>query len=619
VRRSLSPHEARVAGRDYLISDLMLSDGSCVTVGQDITAMRAEQRATLDAVRRLELALSVAGLSICEADPDADTIRVVAGETPDDGGAPIPASLRSALSSIVPEDRERFESGLRDVWEGRRNACRDEVTVERGGAPRRVRFDVALARDPHGPGRRLVAARADVTALRQAEAAARQKTAADLANRAKSDFLSRVGHELRTPLNAIRGLAQVLQRETADDGASRHALVSHIVGASEHLAALLDDLLDTSQVEAGRVAIRAEPTPLAPLVRECLRMMAPQAAGHGIALESARVPDGLRVMADATRLRQILLNLLSNAVKYNRPQGRVRLEASADPGDGFARIAVSDTGPGLSRDEAARVFRPFERLAREGTPRDGLGLGLSIAQGLAQAMGGAIEVASEPGHGATFTVRLPALPDAAAGDGEARPGGDDARADGPAAEEAVAEGRSLGDGAIGVEAFVDGTFVDATLGGGSRRVTADAAADPPTYRPPGGTPPRRVLYVEDNRLNGVLMKQIARQVPGLVMQVVETGEEALAMMASFSPDLLLLDNDLPGMSGLETHRMLKADPRWAQLPAVLVSADATADAIARARALGFDDYWVKPLDVPRVIEALGGAPGRTPTGAPTGA
>jgi CheY-like chemotaxis protein len=286
---------------------------------------------------------------------------------------------------------------------------------------------------------------------------------------------------------------------------------------------------------------------------------------------------------------------------------------------------VSDTGPGLSRDEAARVFRPFERLAREGSPRDGLGLGLSIAQGLAQAMGGTIEVASEPGQGATFTVRLPALPDAAAGDAESRPGGDDARADGPAAEEAVAEGRAPGGGAIGDEAIVDGTsFIDATfggmaLGGAARRVTADATADPPTYRPPGGTPPRRVLYVEDNRLNGVLMKQIARQVPGLVMQVVETGEEALAMMASFSPDLLLLDNDLPGISGLETHRLLKADPRWARLPAVLVSADATADAIARARALGFDDYWVKPLDVPRVIEALGGAPGRTPAGAPTGA
>jgi CheY-like chemotaxis protein len=338
-------------------------------------------------------------------------------------------------------------------------------------------------------------------------------------------------------------------------------MTGHVVTASEHLAALLDDLLDMSQVETGRLTIRREPVPVAAVVRDCLRMIAPQAAGHGIALECGRIPEGLRVMADQTRLRQILLNLASNAVKYNRPQGRVRLNAEGDRGDGFAQIAVVDTGPGLTHDEISRVFLPFERLSRpDGDHTEGLGLGLSIAQGLAQAMGGSIVVDSDPGRGTRFVVHLPAAP------------------------------------------------VLATEGAARLPV-----AEPPTE------PPQRVMYVEDNRLNGLLMTQIARQVVGVDMQVVESGEEALETIGAFDPDLLLLDYDLPGIDGLEVQRRLKQDPRWAGLRIVLVSADANAESIARARALGFDDYWVKPLDVARVIDALGGSPGVLRQDQPAGA
>jgi CheY-like chemotaxis protein len=357
-----------------------------------------------------------------------------------------------------------------------------------------------------------------------------------------------------------------MQREAADgEPPARQVMVGHVLTASEHLAALLDDLIDMSQVETGRLTIRSEPVAVAAVMRDCLRMIAPQAAGHGIALECGRVPEGLQVLGDATRLRQVLLNLASNAVKYNRPQGRVRLDADGDRGAGTASISVTDTGPGLTRDELARIFRPFERLSRgDGVGGEGLGLGLSIAQGLAHAMGGSIAVDSEPGRGTTFTVRLPAV---------AVPVGSDAGAPGGREE--------------------------------------------PAIRP--APAPRRVLYVEDNRLNGLLMGQIARQVPGLVLKVVETGEEALASIGAFAPDLLLLDNDLPGIDGLELHRLLKGDPRWSGLRVVLVSADATAQSIARAREQGFDDYWVKPLDVGRVIEELGGATGPERVGAPTGA
>ena len=559
------PIEVRRGGRDFLLRDVVLSDGSCVTAGQDVTRIRAEHRAALDSANRLTLALSAAGLTIWEVDLDSGAVRRVGGAPSDESGEGVSGDLNAWLQRVADADRERLRAGLQAVWSGRLDVLRDELGVLIAGTMHRVTLAVALEAATLDRSRRLVAVRRDVTTIRQAEEAARLKTAADLANRAKSEFLSRVGHELRTPLNAIRGLAQVMQREAGQGVSSRQTMVEHVVTASEHLAALLDDLLDMSQVEAGRLTIRREPVAVAAIVRDCLRMIAPQAAGHGIALECGRMPEGLRVMADPTRLRQILLNLASNAVKYNRPQGRVRLEAEDDPGDGFAQIAVIDSGPGLTRDEISRVFRPFERLSRpDGDQTEGLGLGLSIAQGLAQAMGGSIVVDSELGRGTRFVVHLPSAPMLAL--------------EGPARQ---------------------------------------SAAVPPTDRPEA--PPRRVMYVEDNRLNGLLMTQIARQVDGVDMQVVESGEEALETIGGFEPDLLLLDHDLPGIDGLEVQRRLKQDARWADLRIVLVSADANAESIARARALGFDDYWVKPLDVARVIDALGGSPGVLRQDQPAGA
>jgi len=553
------PIEVRRNGRDYLLRDVMLSDGSCVTAGQDVTAIRAEHRAALDSANRLTLALSAAGLTIWEADLDSGSVHRVGGAP---CGEPNPAAsgdLNAWLQRVADADRERVRAGLRAVWDGRLNVLHDELSVPTADTMSRVTLAVALEAATLDRPRRLVAVCRDVSEIRRAEEAARLKTAADLANRAKSEFLSRVGHELRTPLNAIRGLAQVMQREAGQGVSSNQTMVGHVVTASEHLAALLDDLLDMSQVEAGRMTIRSEPVPVAAIVRDCLRMIAPQAAGYGIAFECEPIPDGLRVMADPTRLRQILLNLASNAVKYNRPQGRVRLEVEEAPGDGFVQIAVIDTGPGLTRDEISRVFRPFERLSRpDGDRTEGLGLGLSIAQGLAQAMGGSIGVDSEPGRGTRFVVHMPAA-----------------------------------------QRFA--------LAGSARPLLAEPPTVPPTVPPEA--PPRRVLYVEDDRLNALLMTQIARQVDGVDMRVVESGEEALETIAAFAPDLLLLDHDLPGIDGLEVQRRVKQDPHWAGLRIVLVSADANVESIARARALGFDDYWVKPLDVARVIDALGGTPG----------
>jgi signal transduction histidine kinase/CheY-like chemotaxis protein/GAF domain-containing protein len=573
---STESFEFSVNGVDFIGRDVRLSDGGCLTVSSDVSSIKADQRAAQDAARRLQLAVSATGLLVSEANLDTDDCVPVGGvgsPLQTTAALPHPRTVTEWLAAICDADRDRVAASLRELWDGGCTSVRDEYLTERGGRTVRIVLEAMMVPPEAGRPRRLLGVTRDVTELRAAEKAAREKGTADLANRAKSEFLSRVGHELRTPLNAIRGLAQVLARDTTNEPAeSRKPLLDHIVTASQHLGALLDDLLDMSQIESGRLAIRAESVPVAGVLRESVRMIAPEAAGHGISLDFGRVPEGLQVHADPTRLRQILLNLASNAVKYNRPRGSVRFEANAETLEGYVSISVSDTGEGLSRDEVGRLFRPFERLSRsEALSSDGLGLGLSIAQRLAQLMGGSIEVDSVRGQGTTFTVHL------------------------PLAVTPRLEDRSP----VGSQRF--GPAEDPFDGLPPAEVRDESGR---THR--SRMPPRRVLYVEDNRLNAVLMKQIGRQVPGLTLRVVESGEEALAQLDEFDPDLLLLDNDLPGASGLDVHAALRADPRHASLRIVLVSADATAESIARARDLGFDDYWVKPLDVEHVIVALGG-------------
>jgi signal transduction histidine kinase len=607
--------EFRVHGADFVGHDQRLSDGSCLTVSVDITEIKAGHRAVAEAAQRLELAVRATGLSVWEADAESGALELVL-RPPELLDARIPADLDDFVAGIVPADRGRVAQAFDALRGGRLDSIREEYTANRDGRPLRALVEATLLPAEPGRKRRIVGVRRDVTDARRAEGAAREKAAAELANTAKTEFLARIGHELRTPLNAISGLAQVLRREPAGESPqARQSLVGHIITASDHLSALLEDLLDMAQVESGRVAIRVEPVPVAALLHDCLRMMAPQAAGHGIALEMGVVAGGLLAQADPTRMRQIVLNLVSNAIKHNRLQGRVRIEATDAQADGFVSVAVSDTGPGLSREEVGRIFQPFERIVRgDGLTTEGLGLGLSIAQGLAVAMAGSIRVDSEPGRGTVFTLDLPA----------ARPtadAGDDAEGFAPA-EADVAD---MADAFAGTGSRDPDTRLADALGriaatlrseGSARDEETRAVALPEPVADRGAAArldpacapaPRKVLYVEDNRLNAVLMQQIARQVPGLELRVVESGEEALAVIRAFAPDLLLLDNDLPGASGVEVHEMLRDDPCHVAMRTVLVSADATAASIERARTLGFDDYWVKPLDVEHVIGALGGS------------
>ena len=230
------------------------------------------------------------------------------------------------------------------------------------------------------------------------------KEEAERANLAKSEFLSRMSHELRTPLNAILGFAQLL--EMSAPRPEQRGWLSHIQKGGKHLLELINEVLDVARIEAGRVSISLETVPLQPVINSVLDLIGPLASQRGIAIRRDTVAGSQwRVIADPQRLKQVLLNLLSNGVKYNVENGRIDISCQSRPG-GFVRIAVSDTGPGISKENQARLFQPFERLQEEKTYIEGTGLGLSLCRGLMEAMGGRIGVDSTPGEGSTFWVDL---------------------------------------------------------------------------------------------------------------------------------------------------------------------------------------------------------------------
>lgn len=369
------------------------------------------------------------------------------------------------------------------------------------------------------------------------------KQAAETANRAKSEFLSRMSHELRTPLNAILGFAQLL-----DMGAPtprQRQQVAQILKGGGLLLGLINEVLDLARIEAGQVALAPAPVRVRQLVAEVLDLIRPLAARRAIRLLTA--PDDLpelHVLADDQRLKQVLLNLVSNAVKYNRDQGSVTVRAEATP-HGRVRLLVSDTGPGLAPAQQARLFNPFDRLGAEQTEIEGTGLGLVVSKRLTEAMGGTLEAASTPGQGATFTVELPG---AAASVGPAPVGPGEPR--GPAA-----------DGAAGLT----------------------------------------VLYIEDNLHNLALVEGILAYRPRVRLLSALQGAQGLDLARTNRPGLILLDVQLPDMQGDEVLRRLRADPDLCRVPVIVLSADATPQQIERLGAAGARDYLTKPIEVQRLL------------------
>ncbi len=266
---------------------------------------------------------------------------------------------------------------------------------------------MVISRDADGRPLRMIGTHTDITERKAAEALRQERDHAEAANRAQTEFLSRVSHELRTPLNAILGFSQLLEMD-ATLSAKHLAWVHAVLRSGNHLLSLVDDVLDLSSVQSGQLRVDTQAVDVADVVDECWAMLAGRAEQLGVTLENRpQRGAGGAVHADAKRLRQVVANLLSNAVKYNRPGGQVSVTALRLPGD-QVRLSVSDTGRGLDETQLARLFTPFERLGAQRTTIEGTGLGLALSRQLVEAMGGRIEVSSQPGVGSVFSVLLPA-------------------------------------------------------------------------------------------------------------------------------------------------------------------------------------------------------------------
>jgi signal transduction histidine kinase/CheY-like chemotaxis protein len=402
----------------------------------------------------------------------------------------------------------------------------------------------------------------DITDLKRAEFESQQhaialseaRGEAERANRAKTEFLSNISHDLRTPLNAILGFAQLLEREPL--AVEQQESVRQIIHGGKHLLELISEVIDITRIESGRLSMSLEAVAVHDVVSRAIKMIDPIARARRLSIHVGRIPAGAGLIADRQRIHQVLLNFLSNAVKYNRPGGRVTITVhSMDPDR--CRIAVADTGAGLSAEKQALLFQPFERLGAENSSIQGNGLGLALSRNLAQAMGGKVGVHSIVDVGTTVWIELPSA---------------DAPAEPP-------------------------MLVDVPVQAISRAHAASA-----------GT----VLYIEDNQANIFLMERILRHRPGLELVTAASGEEGIAVALSRLPSLILLDLHLPDMTGEDVLGRLWEEPAMRDIPCVILTADATPGLGRRLKSAGALAHLTKPLHIQEVLECVDDLLARVP-------
>jgi PAS domain S-box-containing protein len=395
-----------------------------------------------------------------------------------------------------------------------------------------------------------VAMIADVTEdIQRAAELSMAREAAEAASAAKSEFLSSMSHELRTPLNSILGFAQLLERDRKNPLDPRQLeRLQYVMRGGEHLLKLIDDVLDLAKIEAGGVSISLESVGVREVLGEVVHTLEPMAARAGIRIATQEAPGMTQVTADRTRLAQVLMNFGSNAIKYGRPGGDLTFRVEPKPS--VVRVTVADNGIGIPESKRHKVFEPFQRAGQEAGPIEGTGIGLSISKRLAEMMHGVVGFTSTEGVGSEFWIEIPVHREGAP---------------------------PLRDPHIG-----------------DRAPPARAA----------GAAMHTVVYVEDNPSNIAFMRDLMEDLPGVELFTAPTAEIGLELIRTRLPKLVIMDINLPGMSGFDAVNQLRAWPETRHIPVIGLSAAALARDTLRAKDAGFERYLTKPVKVAELTQAL---------------
>ncbi len=535
-----------LAGRTHV--DVTADGRTLYGVLWDVTERHTAQDALRGAYERAALAARGAGIGTWERDLEHGTTHwdpqmfLLRGLDP----VRTEATHRMSMASIHPDDRALVESHHQRAAAGGEPVTYEFRAQWPDGSVHWLASRALGVFDGAGTLQRLIGVNWDVTAQKTARDERTEKEAALRESRAKSEFLARMSHELRTPLNAVLGFTQLLQAEEDGSAPARSEKLQHIRTGGEHLLALINDVLDLSSLESGQMHLSLDATPVAEVAREALAMVEQLAAARGITLEVGAL-DGI-AMADRTRLRQVLINLLSNAIKFNRPHGRVAIRCRAR-GTRIA-VRVADSGRGMSAEQLSHLFEPFNRLGADREGIEGTGIGLVIVKVIVERMGGTLHVASRPGRGTAFEVRLRTP---------------DSTTDPMALAAAMPLARA-----------------------GARPVLRGA----------------KLLYIEDNPVNTLLVRELIAQRPGLELVCEVDGRSGVERARELRPDLILVDMQLPDIDGHEVLRRLQADPATAAAPCIALSANVLTEDVERALAAGFADYWTKPIDLTAFLASL---------------
>jgi PAS domain S-box-containing protein len=457
-------------------------------------------------------------------------------------------------------DPDRAESGIKESLSGNRVTDYELTARSMSGKETVVSYNASTFFDRDRKLLGVFGAARDVTERKRVELALQEtnmaletaRLSAERANLAKSDFLSSMSHELRSPLNAILGFAQLMETSQPLPTVEQQARIAQILQAGWYLLKLINEILDLAGIESGQVSFSTEAVSLSELFYESRSMMEIQAVARGIRMTFPKFDTPLFVTADRTRLKQILLNLLSNAIKYNRDNGTVSVSCLPH-GVGRIRFSITDTGEGLSPEKISQLFQPFNRLGQENGTIAGTGIGLVVTRRLAELMGGSIGVESKVGIGSVFWCEL--------------------------------------------NTAADPHLVE-TLG--QRGPAAEVPAK-------GKNQHHTLLYVEDNPANMSLVEQLVARRADITLITAVNGTLGIELARASLPSVILMDINLPGISGVKALRILQDDPSTSHIPVVALSANAMPRDIEKGIEAGFFSYLTKPIRVKEFTEALNAA------------